>query len=77
MGIDGNPQLHPYANRAKIGEPCQVKEDCGDINAHVCLDIGQGTTQCGAVTLSAEGCPEGTQYLQLASGNSIVSGACF
>ena len=77
MGIDGNPQLHPYANLEKMGEPCTTSLDCGDKNGNACTDPGTGVRQCGAKTLSELACPSGTMYRNLSLSWTIVAGACF
>ncbi|MBN1947933.1 MAG: hypothetical protein JW797_19860 [Bradymonadales bacterium] len=77
MGIDGNPQLHPYANLAAIGRSCELVAECGDPNGNVCAGNDQGTKECGAVSLAATACPDGTRFRQIASGYTIQGGACF
>lgn len=77
MGIDGNPQLHPYVNLAGLGQPCSAASDCGDPDAHVCLAGGAGAAECAAVTLAKQACPSGTHFLHLASRGTIFAGACF
>ncbi len=72
MGIEGNPQLHPYANANKIGEACTRASQCGDASGNVCV-----SRRCAAVSLAAEACPAGTRFDRLASGSTIVGGACF
>lgn len=76
MGIDGSPQLHPYADVAAIGRECAEAADCGDPSAHVCIDADAGGPRCGARTLSAAACPAGTRHADLASGSTIEGGAC-
>ena len=77
MGIDGNPQLHPYVDLKALGRTCEAAADCGDRDAHVCLDGGSGAKECAAVTLAKHACPSGTHFLHLASGGTIFAGACF
>lgn len=77
MGIDGNETLHPYANSELIGEDCTSINDCGDPKGNFCLDPGTGSTQCGAMSLGAGGCPTGTEFFNVASGGTISAGACF
>lgn len=72
MGIDGSPVLHPYASTDTIGQACAAAADCGDPAGNVCV---RGT--CGAVSLAASGCPEGTRYSRVSSGRTITGGACF
>lgn len=76
MGIDGNPQLHPYADAAKIGEKCETAADCGDADGNVCLSASIGPKLCGAKALTEAACPEGTQFKFLARGATIATGAC-
>jgi hypothetical protein len=77
MGIDGNPQLHPYVALDKLGDSCATSADCGDANAHRCLDPGDGVRQCAAVTLSELACPSGTMFRNVALGGTIKGGVCF
>lgn len=76
MGIDGNPQLHPYANVAKLGEKCETSLDCGDADGNVCLAASIGPKVCGVKTLTEAACPEGTKFQYLARGATITTGAC-
>ena len=76
MGIDGNPQLHPYANLAKLGAACTEAKDCGEPSGNLC--IADGTKKvCAVKTLGANACPSGSTYRQLASGSTIKNAACF
>lgn len=77
MGIDGNSQLHSYARPQAAGEECEVATDCGDPSGNVCVADPEGVKRCGARTLSAAACPEGTHFVELASGRTIEGGACF
>jgi hypothetical protein len=76
MGIDGNAQLHPYANLAKLGEVCETAADCGDTAGNVCVATSIGPKQCGARALGDAACPPDTRFEQLARGNTIATGAC-
>lgn len=76
MGIDGNPQVHPYGNVAKIGEKCETAADCGDADGNVCLAASIGAKSCGVKSLAEAGCPEGTRFEFLARGGTIATGAC-
>lgn len=76
MGIDGNPQLHPYANVSKIGATCESEADCGDASGNACVAASIGAKQCAAKALSDTGCPEGTKFQWLARSGTIASGAC-
>jgi hypothetical protein len=76
-GIDGNPQLHPYASPERIGERCTRASDCGDPNGNVCMADHQMKKRCGAVALSAKACPAGSRFHRFAAGNSILGSGCF
>ncbi len=76
MGIDGDTQLHPYADVSKLGAPCQTVADCGDAEGNVCLSTSIGATRCGVKALSADACPEGSKFQYLAQGSTITAGAC-
>jgi hypothetical protein len=77
MGIEGNPQLHPYANPSALGRACAVASDCGDSGGNACVAMTDGgPTQCAMVSLSAAACPTGTEFRSLALGNTIQTGAC-
>ena len=71
MGIDGNPQLHPYADVAAIGEECASNADCGDPSGNVCV-----SGECAARSLAEAACPAGTSYSLLGEGGAIVGGVC-
>lgn len=76
MGIEGNSQLHPYANVAKIGEKCESALDCGDADGNVCLSASIGPKTCAVKSLTETACPEGTKFQYLARGATIATGAC-
>ena len=71
MGIDGNPQLHPYADVAAIGDACSANADCGDASGNVCV-----SGECAARSLAEAACPAGTTYSLLGDGPAIVGGVC-
>lgn len=74
-GMDGNPQLHPWASPDRIGEACSRNVDCGDPNGNRCVSTSSGK-QCAAVALAAAACPTGSEYQLATSGTSIVGGLC-
>ncbi|MBI2892307.1 MAG: hypothetical protein HYY06_02055 [Deltaproteobacteria bacterium] len=76
MGVDGNPQLHPYASAASIGQECAAPSDCGDPSGNVCLAEESGPKRCGAVALAETACPAGSRYRLTAAGGTIQGGAC-
>ena len=75
MGVDGNPQLHPYADLAMVGEACELDSDCGDPRGNVCAVVEREPV-CGAVALTADACPEGTAYYGLVTDDVIDRFAC-
>ena len=77
MGIDGNPQVHPYSNIENLGKNCEAENVCGDYLGNLCLDVGKGFAECGVVTLAEQGCPSGTKYFQIAEEDIIINSACF
>jgi hypothetical protein len=60
-GIDGNPQLHPYANVASLGAECSTNESCGDATGNVCVGY-RGRNLCAVYALGADACPDGSTY---------------
>jgi hypothetical protein len=76
MGIDGNPQMHPYASVENIGEKCETATDCGDADGNACISTSIGPKQCAAKTLAESACPEGTRFEYLARAGTIATGAC-
>ncbi|MBM4318527.1 MAG: hypothetical protein FJ125_00850 [Deltaproteobacteria bacterium] len=76
-GIDGNPRLHPYAALERIGQPCEIVQDCGDAGGNVCIRRGEEQGKiCGAVALDQAQCPAGSSLFPLAQGSTIRSHAC-
>jgi hypothetical protein len=75
MGIEGNPQLYPFADLNLLGQTCEVNDDCGDANAFRCVDFNN-QKQCAVISLSESACPENTNFIELASQNTIMAGAC-
>lgn len=58
MGIDGNPQTHPYGNPDRVGAQCETDADCGDHPAgNVCAD-----GECAVRAIAEGGCPAGTEF---------------
>lgn len=77
MGIEGNPQIHPYANVSKIGQPCSRVAQCGDSQGNACVRVtGSSQKQCAAITLNPAACPEGTRSVRLSRENLIGASAC-
>lgn len=76
MGLDGNPQIHPYANPAMIGEQCSSASDCGDPIGNACLQDASRVRRCASLALAPAGCPEGTRYRPIARRATIEGGAC-
>lgn len=73
MGIDGNPQVHPYANLEAVGQSCSAAADCGgNAEANVCVD-----GRCAARVLAEDGCPEDMNFGYLGQGNSVDGGVCY
>jgi len=73
IGIEGNPELHPYANIDAVGQSCEAASDCGaHPNGNVCVD-----GSCAAKTLTEAACPSGTQYGVLGEGDRAESGVCY
>lgn len=60
-GIDGNPQLHPYANVGSLGTECASTAMCGDASGNVCVSHG-GKAVCAVYALGADACPDGATY---------------
>lgn len=78
MGIDGNPQLNPYADVDLIGQACQSQEDCvGNPNANLCVGYSDGGSYCIARTLGEAGCPEGSTYAYVSSEQTVLGGVCY
>jgi hypothetical protein len=76
-GIDGNPQVHPFAALDRLGQGCEAVEDCGDDAGNVCVVPVNGESKvCGAVALAGAACPEGTNLVPLAAGDTIDRYAC-
>ena len=76
-GIDGNPQVHPFAALDRLGQPCETVADCGDKDGNVCVVPVNGDAKvCGAVALDGASCPEGSNLAPLARGDTIEQYAC-
>lgn len=76
-GIDGNPQVHPFASLDRLGSGCESVDDCGSPLGNVCVVPVNGTTKvCGAVALDGATCPSGTNLVPLAMGSTIDRHAC-
>lgn len=58
-GIDGNPQLHPYANLETLGSACTSSTECGDTSGNICVHY-EGQDLCAVYTLTADACPAGS-----------------
>lgn len=77
MGMDGNPQLNPYADPNLIGQACESQADCvGNPYANLCVGMSEGGSACIGTTLGAEGCPEGTTYAYVANEQTVIGGVC-
>jgi hypothetical protein len=77
MGIDGNPQVHPYGAVENLGKPCTAAADCGDPDANVCVKpVGASQKVCGMVALDKAACPQGSALTALAQGSTIKNYAC-
>ena len=73
IGIDGNPQIHPYANVDGVGESCQSDRDCGAHgNANVCVE-----GSCAVRALAEGACPADTRFGMLGSGDRLQGGVCY
>lgn len=78
MGIDGNPQLNPYADADLLGQACQSQADCvGNPNANLCVGYADGGSYCIARTLGESGCPEGSSYAYVSSEETVLGGVCY
>lgn len=79
IGIDENPQLHPYANPSAIGLACQTAADCGDPNGNACIQaLAEGWTKtCGVVAVSPAACPAGTNFLAYMQEGGTTATGCF
>ena len=75
MGVDGDPQLHPFADPANIGKLCETDSDCGPGWGYFCGAFSP--KHCGVIALSAAACPAGSTYYDIATGDIIKWGACF
>lgn len=73
MGIDGNPQTHPYGNLEAIGQSCETAADCGaNPTGNVCAEGA-----CAVRALAEGSCPEGTQFGYLGNNTQMQTGICF
>ncbi len=77
MGIDGNSQLHPYAQPDRIGDLCAQTSDCGDPAGNVCVASFDGTERCAAIAVGESDCPAGTNFGNLGQGNVLTNTVCF
>lgn len=71
MGIDGNPQLHPYGNPDAIGESCETAADCGPESGNVCAE-----GSCAVRALAEGSCPGDAQFGYLGDGEQLETGIC-
>jgi hypothetical protein len=74
-GIDGNPQLHPYANLERLGAACTASSECGDLSGNVCV-AHEGASRCALYTLTADACPAGSIHGVIETGGR-TQGVCF
>jgi hypothetical protein len=74
-GIDGNPQLHPYANVERLGAPCAAASECGDLSGNACVSH-EGTSRCAVFTLTADACPAGSIHGVIETDGRTL-GVCF
>jgi len=72
MGIDGNPQTHPYGNPDAIGESCEAAFDCGVTNGNVCAE-----GSCAVRALAEGSCPADSQFGYLGDGEQLETGICY
>jgi hypothetical protein len=56
-GIDDNPRLHPFADRAKFCASCSKASDCGA--GMYCVTMSDGTKGCAAECASTDACGAG------------------
>ncbi|MEZ4257024.1 MAG: hypothetical protein R3A78_15150 [Polyangiales bacterium] len=76
MGIDGNAQLHPYANVDAIGRSCKSNTDCGDAAGNVCASFS-GAKTCAAKAIAPSACPSGTTHGFLGESGTLTTGVCY
>jgi hypothetical protein len=74
-GIDGNPQLHPYASLESLGAPCATHQECGDPSGNVCVHY-EGQQLCAMYTLTADACPSGSIHGVIEVGGQTM-GVCY
>ena len=73
IGLEGNPQLHPYASTESIGQTCETDLDCGGHqNANVCVD-----GSCAARALTEGACPADSSFGLLGQGDQMDGGVCY
>ena len=65
-GIDGNPQLHPFARIDLRGQSCSKDADCGG-PGNRCTNKG-GKSVCSASCTASTGCPSGSQCTAIGHG---------
>ncbi len=76
-GIEGNPQVHPFAAQDKLGQRCESVADCGDSDGNVCVvPVNAEAKVCGAVALEGAPCPDGTMLYPLQASGTIQRYAC-
>ena len=75
-GIDDNPRLHPYANKAQFCDPCETDWDCGTAFGNVCVNLGTDGQICSGECTADDGCPTGYTCAALAQKDTISGHAC-
>jgi len=72
IGLDGNPQVHPYGDTEAIGQSCQTNTDCGSHpDANLCVEGA-----CTVRALAEGACPTGTSFSMLGRGSRVEGGVC-
>ncbi|MFB6375580.1 MAG: hypothetical protein ABEN55_21235, partial [Bradymonadaceae bacterium] len=72
IGIDGNPQVHPYGNSETIGQSCESASDCGNHpDANVCVE-----GKCAVRALAEGSCPANSSFSMLGQGDRVEGGVC-
>ncbi len=73
-GIDDNPKMHPFADEAKLCQPCSKDEQCGE--GMQCSRLNSNEKVCTAFCTDDTGCPEGYTCEYSAKGSYLRSKQC-
>src|SRR5262249_21977581 len=69
-GVDGDPQLTPFANLRKLGADCSTSHERGH-EGNSCTQAGRKKV-CSAACLADSACPQGFSCRQVASASTRV-----